>query len=222
MTAAEIEELCSRHPHLYHMAMRDSWASIQAHGLLPTSALVDLFEVPEERRPALLTRRRPSTVVITHPELGKAAIRDQIPLSDADLEFCLQDGLSVADWHAILNGRVFFWLTRERLHGLMCAKAYRDMEHLVLKLCTADLVRAHADRIELSPMNSGCTRPWRHPRGAKTFQPFGTYPYADRKARNLERVVELTVIGGIPAVLGLVEEAWMGRCDGTTTPVFKA
>jgi hypothetical protein len=64
---------------------------------------------------------------------------------------------------------------------------------------TANLVEAYRPMIELSRMNSGCTRPWKHPRGKDTFLPIETYPYRDRlkgRAKD-DAVVELTVLGGV-------------------------
>ena len=43
----EIERLISRYPTLYHMAEDGSWESIQRHGLLSTSALLDRFEIED-------------------------------------------------------------------------------------------------------------------------------------------------------------------------------
>jgi hypothetical protein len=39
------------------------------------------------------------------------------------------------------------------------------------------MVARHQERIVLSPMNSGCTKPYPHPRGLGTFLPIEEYPY---------------------------------------------
>jgi hypothetical protein len=150
----------------------------------------------------MLTKRRPASVPIQHPELGGAIVRDQIPLLDKDLEQCLLDGLTPLEWHARLNERVFFWTNYRRLVTLLSARAYRDQAHDVLEIDTRSLVAEYRSSIELSPMNSGCTRPWRHPRGKDTFLRIEEYPYRDRLKRGKkdDAVVELTVIGGIPDI----------------------
>lgn len=198
MTQSEVDELIGNCPFLYHMAMRHSWPLIREYGLLPTYQLLDLFEVSADARHQLTTQRRPVAVPIRHAALGEAMVRDQIPLLDGDLERCLRDGLTPLDWHRLLNERVFFWLTEQRLQRLLCAGAYRAQEHIVLKVHTAPLIHDHKEHIELSPMNSGCTRPYAHPRGRTTFLPIVDYPYSDwrKKRPKLEAVVELTVIGG--------------------------
>ena len=43
------EYLAQRWPRLYHMAEAGSWESVKRHGLLSTTALLDLFEVSGDR-----------------------------------------------------------------------------------------------------------------------------------------------------------------------------
>jgi len=45
-----------------------------------------------------------------------------------------------------LNGKVFFWLTAERLTRLLSARAYRTNTHCVLTMETLPLVRKYAAR----------------------------------------------------------------------------
>jgi hypothetical protein len=52
-----VEELSVTYPRLYHIAQEGSWPGIQEHGLLSTEALVDLFDVDEALRNALLRAR---------------------------------------------------------------------------------------------------------------------------------------------------------------------
>ena len=159
MIEAELEELLLDCPILYHMAERGSWESIKERGLLSTTALLDLYSVPEPRRSQIERRHRPRSVEISSEGLPVAVIRDQIPMSDAGLLRCLPDRLAPADWYMILNNKVFFWLTEERLHRLTGARAYRDREHDVIEVDARSLLMAYRDTIWLCPMNSGCTKP---------------------------------------------------------------
>lgn len=188
------------------MAEHGAWPSIRRHGLLSTSALLDLYGVEGDRREAVETRRRPEGVKLSAPGLEGAVVRDQKPMDDASLARCLQDGLAPADWYRLLNSRVFFWLSRTRLLRLLGARPYRMAAHDVLELDTAALVAAYADRITLSPINSGATRPFGVARGLATFLPIADYPYARwRTARPRgEHVVELAVTGGVPDVARFV------------------
>ena len=202
MTDDELTELLRDCPVLYHMAQAGSWPSIRRHGLLSTAAMLDAWGVTGAARERIEATRRPEGVPLAHPALGRAVIRDQKPLDDAGLLRCLQDGLTPAEWYRLLNARVFFWLTRARLHRLLTARPYRELTHDVLELDTAALVSAYRPQITLSPINTGVTRPFPRARGRDTFLPIGDYPYAHWRSRRAagERVVELSVLGGVPDI----------------------
>ena len=179
VTVVTIDELSGRFPRLYHMAAQGSWAGIERHGLLSTSALLDLFEIQGTRREEIESRHRPECVTIRHPKIGAAVIRDQKPMHDAGLRRALADGLTPRDWYRILNCKVFFWLTRDRLARMIDARAYRDKRQTVIVLDTRLLLERHSEKVILSPMNSGCTKPVPHPRGMKTFLPLPEYPFSN-------------------------------------------
>ena len=171
------EQLIAHYPILYHMATEGSWESIRRHGLHSTSSLLGLFEVKGGAREDLEEHHRPETVTIHHPKYGKASIRDQKPMSDAGLRRALKGRLSPRAWYLILNSKVFFWTSEERLHRLLCARAYRKDAHDVLLVQTASVVRAYSDRVHLCPMNSGATKPFPHPRGKDTFRSIKAYQW---------------------------------------------
>lgn len=195
MTEAELEELISHCPTLYHMAERGSWESIREKGLMSTSALLDHYGVKDSRRKKIEQYHRPESVRIDAPGMSPAVIRDQGPMSDATLRKALPEYMQPSDWYKLLNSKVFFWLTKERLHTLMTAKAYRERQHDVLEVDTRSLIDNHRDRIWLCPINSGCTIPFYHKRDESTFSRIEKYQYSlwRRKRRKGERVVELAV-----------------------------
>lgn len=78
MTDEELDELLHDCPTLYHMAERGSWHSIKEHGLLSTSALLDLYEVPEPRRTEIEATHRPQSVAID---------RDGLPLRQSEIRY---------------------------------------------------------------------------------------------------------------------------------------
>jgi hypothetical protein len=215
-----VDELCARFPLLYHMAQLGSWPSIQAHGLLSTSALLDLFEVRGDERYRIESSHRPDSVTIRHPMHGSAVIRDQKPMSDRSLQKALAGGLKPADWYRDLNSRVFFWLAEERLNGLLNARAYRDHPHNVLVVDTRCLVERHEGKIVLSPINSGCTIPFPHKRGPETFRRIADYPYARRK-RLPNPIVELAVDYSVPDIRELVTEVRETSSGSGTKVVWK-
>lgn len=206
------KQLAESYPLLFHMAEDGSWPSIRQHGLLSTDALLDLFGVRGKERDAIVSRRRPESVTITHPRLGTAVIRDNKPLSDSKLARVLR-GITLEDWYRTLNRHVFFWLRQERLMGLLNARAYRDRAHTVLILETGPLLEVAASRIRLAPINSGSTAYRAAMRGVDTFLPISRYPYDERrKLRGRDAVVELAVAGGIPDIRPFLVriERWKG------------
>src|SRR6266849_7937738 len=206
-------ELAKHYPRLYHMAQGGSWPSIQRHGLLSTEVLLDLFEMTAEERRPILTQQRTQDVPITHPEHGGAVVRDQKPLNRAKLEGCL-DGCSFAEWLQLLNSRVFFWLTVERLQTFMCAREYCAETHVVLTLDTLRLATDFQQSITLAPMNTGNTRHYAHRRGLWTFSGMSEYPFEERLRRPLYyTVVELAVEGGVRNITDYVIEAAEMRCS---------
>jgi hypothetical protein len=173
------------------MAEAGSWDSIRQHGLLSTSALLDLFEVNGDRRSSIESVRRPRSVTIEHQDHGTAVIRDQIPLNPTILQRCLV-GMSPGEWCETLNRRVFFWTQELRLTGLLKARAYRARPHDVLTVDTASLVAAHESAITLAHLNTGTTLFRAPERGPETFQRIADYPIEVRG-----KVVELAVDGEV-------------------------
>ena len=185
-------QLSSHYPCLYHMAEPDAWPSICRHGLLSTEAVLDLLSPAHNLREQLLTQRRAQIVELRDPRYGTFRLRDQKPLNDTLLAAALTD-MSVGDWYRLLNGKVFFWPTRERVLTLLTARAYRYREHAVITVDTAALLDRHVGRITLSRINSGATLYRPVPRGSNTFRvladwPSDTLPRAGRLRRPVAEV----------------------------------
>jgi len=188
------------------MAEAGSWPSIGRHGLLSTTALLDLFEIKGEQRQKLEGQHRRECVTVQHPKHGQAVIRDQKPMDDSGLRRALRD-MNPEAWYLLLNSKVFFWLCEERVTTLLSARAYSNREHCVLVVDAPALVRQHEAQIWLAPMNTGCTKPMPHPRGSDTFQRIHNYPYAERRRQGRQpkqAVVELAVDYAVPNVRDFV------------------
>jgi hypothetical protein len=188
------------------MAEQGTWPSIKSHGLLSTSALLDLYGINGEERRRIETCRRAESVTIRHHKYGSAVIRDQKPMSDSALLKCL-DGMTPTQWYRLLNKRVFFWVTPERALGLLSARAYRDHQHTVLTIDTAKLLDHHLKRVTLSPINSGSTVYKPQPRGRDTFSTLAKYPFdewQEKRRSAIKAVVELAVDYDVPNIDELV------------------
>lgn len=208
------DDLVVRHPVLYHMAEDGTWPSIQEHGLLSTQALVDLFDPEPDVRNAILRQVRPRSITLGDPTLGSVVIRDQKPLKF--LKECLLPGTSPQQFLDALNGRVFFWLTRERLQRLLGAKLYREKQHTVLQVDTGQLIARYGDMAELAPYNTGSMHvPSAPRRGTDVFVPIDSYHYETwraKRGKNADAVVELTVPYSVPDIEAMTSRAelWKG------------
>jgi hypothetical protein len=220
----DVQELIGNYPRLFHMAAARSWPSIAAQGLLPTRDIVASSALTETERAAILTQPRPRPVYLDHPVLGAVTLRDQSPLHRHILEAVLID-MTVPQWLATLNDRIYFWLHPKRLATLLQSRPNRDAEHDVLTVDTASLVAAHHGQIRLSAINSGATQwPSAPPRGAKTFLTIEDYPFTERRrGRTLDNAIaELAVIGGVPDIAAHVVSVQRrhGLERGSLNPAF--
>ncbi len=150
---------------VYHLVEASNWPSVQSHGLLSTCELFRLIEVPMAARVRISTTQRLQLTALS----ADVAIRDQLPMPPAALEKCLV-GMTPAQWYEVLNQMVFFWCDRERLNRQL--KACRGRPQVVLTLDTKRLVARHADRVALTPFNTGNARRKPAIRGWATFVPY--------------------------------------------------
>lgn len=186
---------------VYHLAEAANWPSIQRDGLLPASVLLQRFVRDDAKRAALQQRQRPRHVVLANG----VEIRDQRPLPEAALSGCLVD-LTAAQWYAMLNERVFFWIDPARVNRQHRACGIRPQ--VVLTIDTARLITTYQAQVSVSPINTGNARRRPARRGAATFVPYTQWVdtgWASEAAalgtsprRRSHAPVELTVTGAIP------------------------
>ena len=185
------------------MAHYGSWPSIERHGLLSTSSLLDVFGIQGLRRDRIESQWRSASSPIEHPKHGHAVVRDQLPLRPDLLARCLTEGMTPEEWYRTLNAHVFFWVDEPHLDTLLNARAYREFPQTVLILDTALLLERHLPAIRLSSINSGSILRGGAPRGRQTFVPVAEY--------QTSRLVELCVVGAVADVRELVltvEHRW--------------
>ena len=211
-----IERFSDRYPRLYHMAESGSWYSVREHGLLSTSALLDLFEISGSKRGEIESQWRPNIVPIEHPVHGTAAIRDQWPMPPEHLVMGL-DGITPQEWYRFLNRKAFLWLSEDRLMRMLNARPYRAVAHDVLTLDTRSFLAEYIDRITVCQINSGFAIPMF---GNVTKRSFESFETIEQRAatQGLGGLAELTVDYAAPDAWRFVlsVDSWRGKqCLGT-------
>jgi hypothetical protein len=109
-------------------------------------------------------------------------------------------------WYALLNQMVFFWCDRERLNRQLRACGGRPQ--IVLTLDTKQLLARYAERVALTPFNTGNARRKPAIRGRATFVPYLTWLASGWRSEAealgvrlrlcSHSPVELTVVGAVP------------------------
>jgi len=188
-------------PTVYHMAEADSWPSIQRHGLLSTSALLDLFEKRDSERFKLESEWRPQSVTITHPVYGRAVIRDQKPMPEIGLREVLR-GMTTREWYELINRKTFFWASWMRLAWML--GAYRGFPHCVLHVDTRALLERHQREISLTDQNSGSIYR-KKVRGADTFK--SVNEFSSRYVAELAVDYKVSDVGDVATKV----EVWKGE-----------
>jgi hypothetical protein len=224
MTSEELQELLADCPVLYHAARSGSWSSIYERGLLSTTAILDIYGINQDFRKSIEKSRRASQVVIQHPKFPSITIRDQLPMNDSGLKRCLPKHMEPSDWYALLNQKVFFWLTKERLGRLLGAESYRHTPHDVIEIDARRLIEAYLHKIWLCPINSGYTKYVPEPRDENTFQRIDGYPYSKwRQIRKRgERVVELAIDYSVPDIREFVTRVVEMTADGEKREIYSS
>ena len=193
--------------YIYHLAEAVNWPAIRRDGLFSASSLLDRAGVVGAERGRLERQQRLDYAVLS----SGALLRDQRPLPAKSLAGCLV-GMTPAEWYALVNAHVFFWLDVGRLNRQRAACGPRPQ--VVLVVDTAKLVAAQAARIALTPINTGNARRRLARRGTATFVPYGQWlesAWANESAAlgtpprpRSHPPAELTVAGSIHDVAGFV------------------
>jgi hypothetical protein len=201
-------ELIRYFPVLYHITEARAWPSIRRNGLECTSAILDRFGLHGPERAAIESNRRETAVELHHSLHSQVRLSDQRPINMKLLSRCLKN-TSTSEWFELLNKRVFFWPTRDRLDRHLKARLSHERDQCVLTFDTAALVERYRATMHFSALNSGCTRP-PQPRGADTFKALADYPFDDLRHRRgpSKSIAEVTVlwrVDGIEDVVTRVE-----------------
>ena len=198
--ASKARALATRHPRLFHMTEAGSGEAIRERGLWCTSMLLDRNAVPSAARAAIEASRRAASVRLP----DGAVIRDNGVLNEDLLRPLLPDGMKPREWYLLLNAHVFLWPSEARVAGLLKARAYRQAAHDVLEFDAASLLATHAEKVRVTPMNTGATIQTTPERGPEAFLPLAAWPptaaspYWSTPSGTLRPVKEIAVLDGLP------------------------
>ncbi len=155
-------------PILYHLTQVENWSSIERYGLLSTQALLYLAKMEGVERERVGQQHRPERVMLPNGVL----ISDQKPMPPAALAPSLHN-LAPEQWYMLLNSKVFFWLDTGRLSRLR--RVYRAQPQILLSIDTERLLAHYAEKVALTPINTGNARRQPARRGVHTFVPYRTW-----------------------------------------------
>lgn len=186
----EIDALIQKRPFLYHLTSRDNLQNIRnAKMLLSTNTIVNMSELSDDDKNTFKrTKRKGHKVLSVNGQ--DYSIRDQDPINMNLLPRCLNN-ISADEYIMLLNNRVFFWPTINRLKRHF--DRYVHEEPVILKIRTEDILGLNND-VLLSRLNSGATRCHPSyggsppPRGSETFIPVNNWNLG------VSSVAEVTVI----------------------------
>jgi hypothetical protein len=152
----------------FHLADAENWPLIQRDGLFSTDALIARAGLSGKHAEPFRTYRSQSM------QLPSGAwIRDQRPMAPAALARCLDPDLDADAWYALVNAKVFFWLSSARLDRHRAACGARPQIVLVIDL--PGLLARHGARACVTPFNVGNARRRAASRGRRTFVPLESW-----------------------------------------------
>jgi hypothetical protein len=151
----------------FHFVDRANWAAVQAQGLCSTDELLRRGAFGAEVDAAVRGHRAQG---VTLPD--GCYIRDQRPMPPQALARCLDEGLVPADWYALLNGCVFFWLDPDRVARHRAALSNRPQ---VLLTFNARALATAYEAAHVTPFNTGSAMRKAAPRGLRTLVPLAQW-----------------------------------------------
>lgn len=200
----EITEFIKKKEFLYHLTDRENLERIKTtKELLSTETIINRSSLSKNEKNEFLTQRRKTHEVVVIDN-DSYHIRDQRPISLLNLVKCLTTGFTVSDFFRMLNNRVFFWPTLQRLNSHY--KRYSSENPIIIRVSTEALlnINSHA---EFCRLNSGATRSNSYLKGAPPERGNGTFLPSEEFKYSVGKVAEVT----FPNSCRLPNEIYIGN-----------
>ncbi len=131
------EKFIEKRPYMYHLTSMENFENIKnERKLFSATHLINLSDKTSEKKTELISSKRNCAITISANGTN-VNIRDQQPISIKALGKCLTDNMTVEEYIQLLNSRVFFWPTKDRLGRHY--KRYREEDIVILRVSTQDL-----------------------------------------------------------------------------------
>jgi len=185
----DIEKFINKNEFIYHLTDNRNWNTIREDRLLLSAeSIVNRSNLDVEEKASILNNRRPfHKMVIIDGE--SYFLRDQKPISEKNLNKCLTEGWTSANFIFLLNSRIFFWPNLKRLWSHY--NRYSNENPIILKVPTRVLLEIN-DQAEFCRLNSGATRSNSYLNGAPPSRGEGTFLVAHSFPFSVGSVAEVT------------------------------
>lgn len=198
-----ITEFTTLRPNLYHLTDSANLEPILKSGILYSTDTLAYKSFSKTNAKKFLREKRNAHETITVEGIP-IKIRDQRPISLTVLGRSLTNQMSTGDFIELLNARVFWWPTLNRLERHF--NRYVDESPVIIKVNSADLIQLNTN-VEFCRLNSGATRCHPSYKGNAPTRGKNTFLSSDNYNEGNASVAEVTFVKSCQ----LPKSLWIGK-----------
>ena len=174
----DLDALVARFPRIWHVTFPGGWGGINRSGLRSTLDLLESAGRSDEAKAV-----RPDITTVSTADVD-ATLRNQAPNRKDPAPYL--DGVTVEEWWQLVNGRSYFFPTREDADKMIETNLEQGHSQEVLTFETRRLLGPVADSIHVSTVSAGVFPRTAGPaRGHGTFQRLADYTGPSLKIREI-------------------------------------
>lgn len=186
----EINNFIKKRPYLFHLTSKDNIKNIiSTKKLYSTKCIVETTECPEPNK--ILKEKRMEHKIIKHNDITYM-LRDQKPISEKLLKGCLEEGMTFEQYYEMLNERVFWWPTIDRLTRHY--SRYESEKPKIIRVSTESVYKLNKSKIEFSHLNSGALRANPYLKGKSPKRGYNTFVIPSKFNYSTSKVAEVTFL----------------------------